>query len=67
MFISRTPVDQLSYNIIMDELKLKESLSSEIPDTCSREEEEEEAEEEAEAEGEEEEEEEDITNARDIG
>ncbi|XP_015677646.2 zinc finger B-box domain-containing protein 1 [Protobothrops mucrosquamatus] len=62
----RTPVDQLSYNIIMDELKLKESLSSEIPDTCSREEEEEEAEEEAEAEGEEEEEEEDITNARDI-
>ncbi|KAM3835795.1 zinc finger B-box domain-containing protein 1 [Vipera latastei] len=35
----RTPVDQLSYDVIMDELKLKESLSSDIPDTCNREEE----------------------------
>ncbi|KAM6441970.1 zinc finger B-box domain-containing protein 1 [Liasis olivaceus] len=44
----RNPVDKLPYNIIMDELKLKESLTNEIPDTWSREEEEEEVEEEEE-------------------
>ncbi|XP_013929374.1 PREDICTED: zinc finger B-box domain-containing protein 1 [Thamnophis sirtalis] len=58
----RTPIDKLSYNIIMDELKFKESLSNEIPDTWNREKEEEE---EKEKEGEEEEEE-DIINAREI-
>ncbi|XP_026524116.1 zinc finger B-box domain-containing protein 1 [Notechis scutatus] len=54
-------VDQLSYNI-MDELKLKESLSNEIPDTWNREKEKEEEEKEKE----EEEEEEDIMNACEI-
>ncbi|XP_025025943.1 zinc finger B-box domain-containing protein 1 [Python bivittatus] len=46
----RSPVDKLPDNIIMDELKLKESLTNEIPDTWSREEEEEEEEEEVEEE-----------------
>ncbi|XP_026561482.1 zinc finger B-box domain-containing protein 1 [Pseudonaja textilis] len=55
-------VDQLSYNIIMDELKLKESLSNEIPDTWNRDKEKEEEEKEKE----EEEEEEDIMNACEI-
>ncbi|XP_060539089.1 zinc finger B-box domain-containing protein 1 isoform X2 [Pantherophis guttatus] len=62
----RAPNDELSYNIIVDELKLKESLSNGIPDTWNREKEEEETEKEKEGEEEEEEEEEDIINAREI-
>ncbi|XP_058045015.1 zinc finger B-box domain-containing protein 1 [Ahaetulla prasina] len=58
----RAPIDQLSHNIIMDELKFKESSSNEIPDTWNREKEEEGKGEEEE----EEEEEEDIINAREI-
>ncbi|XP_070609682.1 zinc finger B-box domain-containing protein 1 isoform X1 [Erythrolamprus reginae] len=57
----RSPNNQLSYNIIMDELKLKESLFDEIPDTWNSEKEEKE-----EGEEEKEEEEEDIINACEI-